>query len=119
MADVQTIIKLCIKLLKTSDTTMSIDPEINITLLLEQFESDGAVVTLEWVHRNSYWYNVSVTPLLLEIAYSDVTRITFNVSYNIHYSVNITALSPCGLKLSTSIALHYGKYLLTTVYYSV
>ena len=90
---------------------MSIDLEINITLLSEQFESDGVVVTLEWVHRNSYLYNVSVTPLLPELTYSNITslRITFNVSYNTHYSVNITALPPCGVKLSTAITIHYGK----------
>ena len=85
---IQSVIKLCMKLrnlkLKISDTTVSIDPEINITLLSEQFESDGAVVTLEWVHQNSYLYNVSITPLLLESAHSDVTRITFCVSYNTH-----------------------------------
>ena len=85
---IQSVIKLCMKLrnlkLKISDTTVSIDPEINITLLSEQFESDGAVVTLEWVHQNSYLYNVSITPLLLELAYGDVTRITFCVSYNTH-----------------------------------
>ena len=107
---------------KISDTTASIinyiDPEINITLLSEQFENDGVIVTLEWVHRNSYIYNASVTPQPLEIAYCDVTRITFNVSYNTHYSMNIAALSPCGVTSSSTISIYYVKQLLTiaTVY---
>ena len=92
--------------LKKFDATASIDPQINITLLPEHFESDSAVVTLEWIRRNSYLYNVSVAPLL-ELAYSDITRITFNVSYNTYYNVSITALPPCGL--STAIIFYYGK----------
>ena len=96
----------CMKLRYNFDTTASIDPQINITFVPEQFESDGVVVTLEWIRQNSYLYNVSVAPLL-ELAYSDVTRITFNVSYNTYYNVSVDALPTCGL--STASILYYGK----------
>jgi hypothetical protein len=87
------------------------DPQINITILPEQFESDGVVVTLEWT-RDSYLYNISGVPgPLLETGYGGFTRIAFNVSYNTHYSVNVTTAPLCGLKLisNTAIMLHYGN----------
>jgi hypothetical protein len=63
-------------------------------------------------------YNVSGVPgPLLEIGYGGVTRITFNVSYNTHYSVNVTTAPLCGLKswTSTVIMLHYGKLIIIIV----
>ena len=82
-------------------------------MLPEQFKSDDVVVTLEWT-RDSYLYIVSIVPdpgPLLETGYGSVTRIIFSVSYNTHYSVNVTASPLCGSKSisNTTIMLYYGK----------
>ena len=77
--------------------------------MTEEFESDGVVVTLEWVQQNFYSYNVSVVPQL-EYTVNEFTRVQLNVSYNTFYSLSIIASPPCGQNSTVKfIGLHYCK----------
>ena len=91
----------------------SIDAQLNITLLSEQFEPDVVVVIMEWAHQNFYSYNVSIVPQLATKYNDDETRalLSVNVSYNTFYHTNVTAYPPCGQRsLSNIIELFYSEY---------
>ena len=76
-------------------TSLFSDSQVNISLLSEQFESDGALVTLKWIHQNFYLYNVSVVPHL-KYSVVETAVIQLKINYNTFYNVTITVLPPCG-----------------------
>ena len=72
-----------------------IHAELEITILSEQFEKDGAIVTLEWTQENSlYSYNVSFSPQL-EVMFIGRVRVQLNVPYNRFYNVSVAAIPLC------------------------
>lgn len=96
-----------------------VDFQLNLTVLSEQFETDGVVVTLEWIQHDFYSYNVSVVPSL-EYDIEETTRVQLNMSYNTFYDVNIIASPPCELNSTTDfIELHYCEYVLLKLCYTI
>ena len=72
-----------------------LDTELEITIISEQFEKDGAIVTLEWTEENSlYSYNVSFSPQL-EVMFIGRVRVQLKVPYNSLYNVSVAAIPPC------------------------
>ena len=89
------------------------DFQANITLLSEQFQSSNVLVTLEWIQRDFYSYNVSTIPKLEHEVEYKISGVRLNVSYNTFYNVNVMAIPPCQQNhnnMSNFIGLYYGKY---------
>ena len=86
---------------------------MNITSQLEQLDSDGVIVTLNWTQQSTFLsYHTSVFPNLATTdLHTEVTGVQLKVLYNIRYNVTIEASHLCGkYSLMTIIALYYSKY---------
>ena len=87
--------------------------------MLEQFESDAVIVTLEWHHQdishNSYYVNI--TPdIAMRINGSASINLKLKVPYNTLYNVSIAATPPCGQTNVTSFTeLLYRESMIITV----
>ena len=77
---------------------------------MEQFESDGVFILLEWIQEPSLY--VTVTPdMALWINGSANVNLELRVPYNTLYNVSIVATPPCGQDTAThSIELFYRKF---------
>ena len=89
--------------------------ELEITILSEQFEKDGVIVTLEWTEENSlYSYNISVSPQLEVMFIERVSfRVQLSVPYNSFYNVSIAAVPLCRRNNVTTFigpSLYYSEY---------
>ena len=88
---------------------MTIDSQINITSAAEEFESDGVVVTLEWIQQKFHSYSVNVVPQQ-EYSVINMTVAQLSVSYNTFYNVSIIASPPCGhSNILNFLGLYYCK----------
>ena len=89
--------------------------ELEITVLSEEFEEDGVIVTLEWTEINfAYSYNVSLYPKL-EITSIGKASVQLKVPYNDLHNVSIVAILPCRHQKDTAtsldcLSLYYSEY---------
>ena len=86
-----------------------LDPqEVNVTLVLKQYEISGVTVILEWIQERSFCsYNASVVPQV-ELVFTGDTRVELTALYNTMYNVTIVASHPCGSS-RTYIVLNYSS----------
>lgn len=88
--------------------------QLNVTLLSEQFESSGTVVTLGWTAANlNLYYNITINPHVevMTLRYNQMSRAWLNLTYNTFYNVNVVASSSCGHNVMNHfLGLHYSEY---------
>ena len=89
-----------------------------ITVLSEQFERDGVIVTLGIEENTLYESYVSANPQLIsDSVISIIDRATFQIKilYNIMYNVSVVAAHLCGRNnVTTFIDLYYSKIITCT-----
>ena len=90
-----------------------IHAELEITILSEQCEKDGVIVTLEWTEENSlYSYNIIVSPQL-DVMFIGRVTVQLTVAYNNLYNVSVAAIPPCQQNNVTTFigpSLYYSEY---------
>ena len=81
---------------------------MNIKSKLEQFESNGVKVILEWTQESSFYgYNFSVVPHL-KLRFGNTT-LHLTVPYNTPYNISVVATHLCGENSITAFTeLYYG-----------
>ena len=83
-----------------------------LSIISEDFESNGVVVTLKWLTHVQliYTYHVDIVPqpssLIIGVNRSSVQ---LKILYNLAYNVSVVKMSPCGQSIATIIELYYGE----------
>ena len=88
--------------------------------MMEQFESDGVLVTLEW-HQNPNFhsYYVSVIPNnIIVMRTNGSVHLMLKVPYNTFYNISILAALPCGENMTDFTELFYREFLVTMLLWS-
>jgi hypothetical protein len=87
---------------------ISLDPEVNTSAFSEQFNRNGVTIVLE-LTRDFIVYNISIVTIIPPLPIRNIGRTSFHltVSYNTHFSVNISATSMCG-ESTIHLELYYG-----------
>ena len=90
--------------------------EVNITVVPEKFESNGATIVLNWTTVSFlHAYHVSVTPQV-ELMFNSSTRVHLRVQYDTKYNVTVEVIHPCGLSnLTVFTQLYYSKFSLLPI----
>ena len=68
---------------------------MNISTTSEQFGRDAVSVTLQWIPKSLYSYNVIVNPQV-QLQFNGSTRVQLILSYNTLYNVSVVATHLCG-----------------------
>lgn len=85
-------------------------PNIELTLVSQDFENNSIVLTLEWTVENGAFSRLSVVPQA-EIMNLGPSSRQLAISYNTSYNVTAVA-SLCEQHSSHSVELRYGELLL-------
>ena len=73
------------------------------TSILEWFESDSVMVTVEWMEESPFYsYHIIVVPQV-EFMFTGRDTVQLKVSYNTLYNVSVVASSSCGLNNVTNM----------------
>ena len=88
--------------MKTIIQTLGANQVINVSKTLEFHGIDDFRVALEWAEEEDLRYNVSISPPAIATALLGNTGAELSLLYNTPYSVTITAVTQCGLKIATT-----------------
>ena len=81
-----------------------------VTVLSEEFEVDGVIITLGIGENAHYSYHVSAIPQLTSVTSIGSARFQFEIPYNTLYNVSVVAAHLCGQNnVTTFIDLYYSK----------